>query len=101
MASVPARASTSVINTLDPQPALPSVPAVIILETTANQLTVMPEAQHAMQRATREPTDSDPYEPPILSDSSLPNFQGIEIVPHSPALLRPPVLIVNTGRNEL
>ena len=70
--------------------------SVQIPETPASQPTVVPAARHAMHEITHGPTESNEYQPPILLDHSLPIIQGIKIVRHPPAVLRP-VPPVSTG----
>ena len=93
---VPVQASTLVINNLDLQSAPHSVLVVIIPETTVNQPTSVPEAQHAMHEATQGLTDSDPCQPP----TSLPVIMEIRVAGESPALLQRPMPTINTGETN-
>ena len=94
--SVLVGASNPVINTsglsLGP-------PSVRVPGTPASQPTIVPAvpaARHAMHETTHGPTESNECQPPILLDRSLPIIQGIRIVRHPPAVLRP-VRPVSTG----
>ena len=64
-------------------------PSVQIPATPACQPTIVPTARHAVHEAIRLPTESNDCQPPILLDRSLPIIQGIRIVRHPPAVLRP------------
>ena len=98
--SVLVGASNPVINT----PGLSLGPlSVQTPETPASQPTVVPAARHAMHEITHGPTESNEYQPPILLDHSLPIIQGIKIVRHPPAVLRPvpPVSAGEANHSEL
>ena len=91
---MPVQASPLVINTLDPQPVPPSIP-VVIIETTANQPTTVPEAQQAMLSVVQELADTNPCHPSISLVSSPPTRHEIRIDRRALALVRQSIPIID------
>jgi len=70
MSPVLIQGSIPVANAPDPQPALPSIPVPIVSDTTANQLTTVPEEQCAMHEDTLTPPKGGRCYPSVPPASS-------------------------------
>ena len=96
MSLVPIQNATPVVIASDPRPALPSTPAVIVSEPTADQQTNVPENQHTIHEITPTPPESDPRQPSVslASSSTIPSLAQMQ-----PSI--PTVSVDTTEDNEL